>query len=820
MIGLCPVVFRAQTLELDNDTLHLKLDLSRGGAINYISVSGSNRNIVNIHDEGRYIQQSYYAGEVLNRQAVGQNPSWSPWAWNPIQVGDSYNNRAEILEQWVDGNTAYTRCIPMLWDMNNEPAEAEMEQWTTLMGNVVKVHNRITCMRTDDIWGEGQSRHQELPAVYPISALSELYSYFGNFPFEGAPLSNPEVVNLSSGFWGRYQDGRVKESWMAFVDHSGWGMAVYSPSTTDFLAGMAGQPMGEAMDGSTSYIAPVKHAKFYKNTVYEYDYWLLIGSLDQIRRGVYQLKGVQQNHWEFEEGLEGWKGRGVTPGEGSMLMDLSDSPAGASLEPPGWNPDSLSHVWISLKNNTPADSGAFRVFSESGDSATVHFAMDPEAVDRQEVFLKMDTLDIWEAGSLMDKIVLGFGQTADPATLAVDFIRFVPAMFRIRSEGNAREITGFGNTLQIYAETLPEYSPAQVEWSVDHGKLASVDAGGKLTAHSRGIVTVTARAKDGSGEALSLRIEIIDDGQTTSWEFIDDVGGWDKNAHSCTVAHSGESLKVSVEGGDPYVSNIVDPWPVGELRYLWMSVKNETAGSGGALYFFPSAGGHDFVPFPLTPDDTEHRDVFVDMQAAEKWTKDQVIGTLRLDANNGGETGDIYFDFIRFREELLEISSSTGTFLLEEVGGMLELSAEVLVDVDLDPVFKWSTGDTDVISVDSAGMLTALAEGEALARVVDVNGSGLSGDVLITVQSDHTGTGRTRREEVHIYPNPVEDMLYIESADYRALGILDLTGALLMHIPEGASTEGIHLGCLASGMYILRLDSGKGSVRHVRFIKE
>jgi hypothetical protein len=61
------------TLELNNYTLHLKIDLSRGGAINYISTSGSTRNIVNIHDEGRYVQQSYYAGESLNRLALS-NP--------------------------------------------------------------------------------------------------------------------------------------------------------------------------------------------------------------------------------------------------------------------------------------------------------------------------------------------------------------------------------------------------------------------------------------------------------------------------------------------------------------------------------------------------------------------------------------------------------------------------------------------------------------------------------------------------------------------------------------------------------------------------
>ena len=175
-------------LEFDNDTIHLKLDLTRGGAISYISKSGTNRSIVNIHDEGRYIQQSYYAGKSLNRIADGQNPAWSPWSWNPIQVGDSYNNRAQILDYSQDGNTLYVKCIPMLWDMNNRPAEAEMEQWTTISGNIIKVHNKLTCHRTDDIYGEGMSRSQELPAVYPISALKNLYSYFGVLPFTGAPL--------------------------------------------------------------------------------------------------------------------------------------------------------------------------------------------------------------------------------------------------------------------------------------------------------------------------------------------------------------------------------------------------------------------------------------------------------------------------------------------------------------------------------------------------------------------------------------------------------------------------------------------------------
>jgi len=281
-----------ESLELDNDTLHIKLDLTRGGAINYISCSGTSRNIVNINDEGRYVQQSYYAGKSVNRQDEGQKANWSPWSWNPIQVGDSYGNRAEILKSTKEGNTLYVKCIPMLWDMKNKPAEAQMEQWTTLTGSVIKVHNKLTCHRTDDIYGEGVENSQELPAVYPISSLKNLYAYLGNAPFTGATLDKPEVKNLRDGFWGRYIDGIVSENWMAFVDDDLWGMAVYTPICTNFLAGMAGDPGFEANDASTSYIAPVKKAVLNKNSVYEYDYYLIIGKLDEIRAQIYTLKKI------------------------------------------------------------------------------------------------------------------------------------------------------------------------------------------------------------------------------------------------------------------------------------------------------------------------------------------------------------------------------------------------------------------------------------------------------------------------------------------------------------------------------------------------
>ena len=282
-----PEVCTEGEIVLDNGHICLKQDLGRGGSICYLSRSGEDRNIVNVYDEGRLIQQSYYAGKSLNRQDEGQSPDWSPWSWNPIQGGSSGGKGARILHAERTDTSLYVKCVPMLWDMADEEAEAIMEQWTTLDGNVAHVRNKLTCNRTDTIYGEGLNNPQEIPAVYPISKLKNLYAYIGDAPFTGAELTAPTVECLQDGFWGRYPN--IPEKWMAFVDDNNWGMGVYTPTAENFLAGRCGDTEGEAMSASTSYIAPLCTAALMKNSVMEYDYYLIVDSLPAIRSTVYDI---------------------------------------------------------------------------------------------------------------------------------------------------------------------------------------------------------------------------------------------------------------------------------------------------------------------------------------------------------------------------------------------------------------------------------------------------------------------------------------------------------------------------------------------------
>lgn len=283
-------VLMEKNLTIGNESITVSVDLMRGGAISAITLKDhwDNKSIVNIYDEGRYVQQSYYSGNRVDRRSTGQAKEWSPWSWNPIQGGDSYRNRAKILESRKDENGIYIKCVPMLWDMKNELAEAVMEQWIEINDKTIKVTCRLTCDRTDNIYGEGIANSQELPAVYPVSALCNLVTYRGDNPFGGEALEELEVISLESGFWGRYPD-EITEKWMAFVDDRNYGLAVYNSLTTSFLAGMFGKP-GEWADGaSTSYIAPIKEEMLNKDSVYEYTYYLLVGELDDIREGIYEL---------------------------------------------------------------------------------------------------------------------------------------------------------------------------------------------------------------------------------------------------------------------------------------------------------------------------------------------------------------------------------------------------------------------------------------------------------------------------------------------------------------------------------------------------
>jgi hypothetical protein len=129
---------------LDNGQIRIGVNLALGGAITYLSKSGSDANLINSFDWGRQIQMSHYSGPVpFAPNGKQPNKTWARLGWNPIQSGDCFGNRSRILNYQNDGKTIYVRCVPMQWPLNNEPGECTFECWIRLDGATAHVRSRI-----------------------------------------------------------------------------------------------------------------------------------------------------------------------------------------------------------------------------------------------------------------------------------------------------------------------------------------------------------------------------------------------------------------------------------------------------------------------------------------------------------------------------------------------------------------------------------------------------------------------------------------------------------------------------------------------------
>jgi len=271
--------------QIDNGTVTVRIDPEKGGAVVWLSWRGHPGNAVNVHDPGRLIQQSYYAGRAVDRRPEGQHAAWSPWPWNPIQAGGVASwARMTRLERMPDGGLV-GETAPKLWDMPDEEAAAVIRQVTRLeegFDNVVGLEGEIECRRHDgDHWGPPVALHQELPACYLTRSFGTVKTYRGDgrWQEEQIPAGAP---------WGKVKPPRFT---LACFDAAGQGVAVLSPTATE--AWNVG-PHGEgASDDSSAdpcmHVAPIVTASLGPRSVFRFHAWLVVGDERAIATAVDRL---------------------------------------------------------------------------------------------------------------------------------------------------------------------------------------------------------------------------------------------------------------------------------------------------------------------------------------------------------------------------------------------------------------------------------------------------------------------------------------------------------------------------------------------------
>jgi hypothetical protein len=255
---------RQQWEHLDNGVVRIGIDKSRGACIGYFAESKTRRNLLNNYDEGRFIQQSYYG------RPDGSKWNGKPWVYNPVQGGHSKGKRSRLLKFTRDQEkkTISARVEPLSWASGVACPEALMGVTISLEGPLARVRFRM------DYTGKDQSaiHDQEMPAVFTDAELPNLvYSENGKLKRRVPGWPN--------------ERGKATENWVAYLDDKDWGIGICTPGTETFTCyrfkgdGKTG-PAGSAC----SYVAPLRRFSLQKGLVVDYEVFLTIGSLEEIRR--------------------------------------------------------------------------------------------------------------------------------------------------------------------------------------------------------------------------------------------------------------------------------------------------------------------------------------------------------------------------------------------------------------------------------------------------------------------------------------------------------------------------------------------------------
>ena len=271
------------TLYIGNARYKVGVSLKWGGGLCWFSDEQNKKygNLLNCHDTGRLVQQSYYGPHRIDGYENGVYMN-NVWPYNPVQGGDQYGNHSKLVAVEKTDDEIRVVCRPLDWALDNVPTQTYYTNVYTLTDTGLTVRNTaVDFLQTP--WPE--SNVQEIPAFYTISALGNFWFYDGSAPWTNAPLR----VERDLPFWGNEQGFYLQEgnteTWCAWTDDEDYGVGIFTPTATCLKAGrFEYNGTADANAYPTNYVAPLGFFNLRFDTPFTYYYSLTTGKVDEIRR--------------------------------------------------------------------------------------------------------------------------------------------------------------------------------------------------------------------------------------------------------------------------------------------------------------------------------------------------------------------------------------------------------------------------------------------------------------------------------------------------------------------------------------------------------
>lgn len=487
---------------------------------------------------------------------------------------------------------------------------------------------------------------------------------------------------------------------------------------------------------------------------------------------------VQRNLWDFEDpddlGINHENTAGDAVYEDGMLK-MTIIPGLPWQEPcvwtehmDVWSPDGLNYFWMRIKNQSAGNHVGFTAIG-GADWYGLHRVDIPTNDDMfRDVIIEIADPARWWSGipDNLNEIRFDGPKGVDEGVYYIDFYQFVEdfplagAVENVVVTAPFNTAYGLNHFIQLNADVVFEdhvvaHIRKEVSWSVSDETVATISETGMLTPLSGGVVTVHATSMHNPDVAGSFEITVIDDYTARyAWEFDDpddDYGldlehPWAAGDASFEDNMLKMTLVPDMPWGEPVVySQFQDYWTMGNKKYFWMKIKNESAGNDVG---FTAMSGDDWFGLhrvSIPTNDDMFREVIIDITDPDRWWSDfpEYLNTIRFDGPRGADEGVYYVDYYRFVEDFpfvdavedVVISSPfTTAYGLDH---MIQFHADVKFEEHIVAYIKtgvtWSVSDETVATISEHGLLTPVSAGEVTVFATSVMNPDVAGSVVITV---------------------------------------------------------------------------------------
>ena len=320
-------------------------------------------------------------------------------------------------------------------------------------------------------------------------------------------------------------------------------------------------------------------------------------------------------------------------------------------------------------------------------------------------------------------------------------------------------------TFQASAQVLPAACMQEVTWKTSNKKVAKVSAAGKVTAVGDGTATITATAKDGSGKKVTFKVKVVHKpyglsisgaeavtvGQTITltgkvtptnatnkkvkWASSDEAIATVDTAGVVTGVAEGTVTITGTAAGNSSITAEYTVTVLPKATYVDILDENGASVRGQTIVLDLNTKQRATLTAALLPENAAQAVTWktADKKIAKVSSSGVVTpvaeGTVTITAtakDGSGKKATVTIKVTRLATGV----TLTGSQKIA-VGQTIALKA-VATDATLQK-FAWTSDNTDVVIVTSAGKITGVAEGTATITATTKDGTNLSASLTVTV---------------------------------------------------------------------------------------